>query len=309
MQNKFQILCRKGLKKSKEMKQVFNTLIIISLFAMNVAGLAAQSASHAEKLPWVRGELPKQKGNFEYMIGRGEGRSLTEARDNATNDVLVEVGNQKGVSVSGSTLQEIKSQMNFGGNKTGYSESNATVSTFKIDRQTFTLSMLKADEYYEYRGVYQVWQLYEVNIKGEAFKPVAVETTDKYGMSAGWRSMLLPSWGQFYKGKTGKGVLFLIAEAAAVGGVVYCEMNRADNFRKSQETTNLQIIKEYRNRADSWELYRNISIGAAAGIYVWNALDAALSKGKIRYAWIPDNLHLNACEIQGTYYAGIIFNF
>jgi hypothetical protein len=286
------------------MKTNFILLIFIALSSVN---LSAQSNSHAEKLPWVRGELPKQKGNFAYMIGRGEGRSLTEARDNAMNDVLAEVGNQKGVNVSGSTLQEIKSQLNFGGNKTDYSETNATVSTFKIDRQTFTLSMLKADEYYEYSGVYQVWQLYEVNIKGEAFKPVVVETTDKYGLSAGWRSAILPSWGQFYKKKTGKGVIILAAEVASVCGLTFCEIRRSDNMRKSTETTNVNITKEYRNRADSWELRRNICIGVVGGVYLFNILDAALAKGKIRY--VSENVHLKASEADGTFYYGLAINF
>jgi hypothetical protein len=219
----------------------------------------------------------------------------------------VEVGNQKGVNVSGSTLQEIKSQLNFDGNKTDYSETNATVSTFKIDRQTFTLSMLKADEYYEYSGVYQVWQLYEVNIRGDAFKAIAVETTDRYGISAGWRSAILPSWGQFYKGKTGKGVLFLTTEVAAVGSIVYFEMKHSDNIRLSQETTNLSVIKEYRDRADKWALYRNAAIGVAAGIYLWNVLDAALAKGKIHY--VSDNMHFNVSETNGMLMYGLAINF
>ncbi|MDR1881494.1 MAG: DUF5683 domain-containing protein, partial [Prevotella sp.] len=179
----------------------------------------------------------------------------------------------------------------------------------QIDRETFTLSMLKVDEYYEYNGVYQVWQLYEVNIKGEAFKPVTVETTDKYGMSAGWKSMLLPGWGQFYKGKTGKGILFLTAEIASVSGLVYCEMKRSDNVRLSQESTNLSVVREYRDRADKWALYRNVAIGCTAGIYAWNVLDAALAKGKIRYAWIPDNINLTSSESEGNYYAGISIKF
>jgi hypothetical protein len=291
------------------MKTFFYLLTVAALLVAGCPGLRAQNRSHAEKLPWVLGELPGQKGNFEYMIGRGEGRSLTEARDNAMNDVLVEVGNQKGVNVSGNTLQEIKSQMNFDGGRSDYTETNATVSTFKIDRQTFSLSMLKVDEYYEYNGVYQVWQLYEVNLKGDPFKPLAIETTDRYGMSAGWRSALLPGWGQFHKGRVGKGVLFLTAEVAAISGLVYCEMKRSDNIRLSQETTNLNIIKEYRDRADSRELQRNICIGVAAGVYVWSVLDAALSKGKIRYAWIPDDLHLTGAQEPGYYYAGINFNF
>ena len=86
-------------------------------------------------------------------------------------------------------------------------------------------------------------------------------------------------------------------------------MRRADNMRKSQETTNISIVKEYRNRADKWELYRNISIGAAAGVYLWNVLDAALARGKIRYAKIPKNMHLTAMQNNGYYSYGVAFNF
>jgi hypothetical protein len=80
------------------------------------------------------------------MTGRGEGRSLTEARDHAMNDVFVEAGNRKGVHVSGNTLQEIKSKMNFSDDKSDYIESNATISSFTIGRETFALAMLKVDE-------------------------------------------------------------------------------------------------------------------------------------------------------------------
>jgi hypothetical protein len=86
-------------------------------------------------------------------------------------------------------------------------------------------------------------------------------------------------------------------------------MKRSDNTRLSQETTNINIVKEYRDRADTWALRRNICIGAAVGIYAWNVLDAALAKGKIRYAWIPDNLHLSASEQFGNYYCGLSINF
>lgn len=285
-------------------------LFVGFMLMLSVSATWAQSNSHSEKLPWVIGEFPAQKGNFEYKVGSGEGHSLTEARNNAMNDILVEVGNLNGIKVSGSTAQEIISKESFDGNKSNYYESNTTVHRFQIDGQTFVLSMQKADEYYEYNnGKYQVWQLYEVNVKGESFKPVIVQTTDKYGFKAGWRSMLVPGWGQFYKRKVGKGVFFLTTEIAAASGIVVCEIMRSNNVRKSKETTNIKIVKEYRKRADNWELGRNITIGALAGVYLWNVLDAALAKGKIHYAWIPENLHLTGYAYQGTYYTGFSINF
>ena len=287
------------------------SVLIIMIVVLGCANVWAQSQhSHAERLPWVKGQFPKKQGNYEYMVARGSGSTLAEARDNAVNDLLMDLGNNAGVSVNSSTISEIKSQLNFDGKNTEYTEGNSSVSTFKIDREGFNASFSKAGEYYERSGSgYELWALYEVSQSGSSFKPYIPEYTDQYGMSAALRSAIVPGWGQFHKGKTGKGILFLTTEIAAVSSVVFFEMKRSDNVRLSQETTNLSIIKEYRDRADKWALYRNVAIGAAAGVYVWNVLDAALAKGKIRYAWIPENMHLNGSECMGYYCYGMSFNF
>jgi len=271
---------------------------------------AQSQNSHSERLPWVKGQFPEKKGNFEYMVARGSGSTIAEARENALNDLLIDLGNNAGVSVNSSTISEIKSQMNFDGRKTDYSEDNTSVSTFKIEREGFNASFSKASEYYERsRTGYELWALYEVSKSGASFKPYIPEYTDQYGMRAAWRSAIIPGWGQFHKGKTGKGIFFLSAEVAAVSSAIFFETKRSDNVRKSQEATNLDIVKEYRNRADNWELYRNIAIGTAAGVYVWNVLDAGLSKGKIRYAWIPDNLHLTTSNYNDMCFYGVGINF
>ena len=109
--------------------------------------------------------------------------------------------------------------------------------------------------------------------------------------------------------KTGKGVFFLSAEVVAVSTIAVFEIKRSDNMRKSQETTSMTITKEYRDRADKWALMRNAAIGVAGGIYVWNVLDAALAKGKIKYAWIPDNMQLKYSEDMWLAYYGVAFNF
>jgi len=266
--------------------------------------------SHPERLPWVKGQFPPKKGSYEYMLARGSGNTLAEARENALNDLLVDLGNNAGVSVNSSTISEIKSQLNFDGRNTDYQEGNTTVSTFKIDRDGFKSSFTKASEYYERSGNrYELWALYEVSQSGASFKPYIPEYTDQYGMGAAWRSAIVPGWGQFHKGKTGKGIFFLAAEVAAVSSAIFFETKRSDNMRKSRENTDLGIIKEYRNRADKWALYRNVAIGAAAGVYAWNVLDAGLAKGKIRYAWIPDNLHLTTSNYNDVCFYGVGINF
>jgi hypothetical protein len=270
---------------------------------------AQSNASHPDRLPWVDGVFPAKKGAFEYRVARGEGATLSDARNDAFNGMLADLGNKAGVKVNSQTLSEIKSNQNYRTDSENYQESVVNVTMYKIDREGFKVSFSKVSEYYEYaRGRYLLWELYEVS-SGAAFTVIIPEYTTHYGGTALWRSMILPGWGQFHKKKVAKGVIILTTEITAISGLAYCEIRRSDNWRKSAETTNMKIIKEYRNRADSWELRRNIFIGAAAGIYLWNVLDAALAKGKLKYAWMPDNLNLFANELNGYYYCGLSLNF
>ncbi|MDR2810779.1 MAG: DUF5683 domain-containing protein [Tannerellaceae bacterium] len=275
----------------------------------NHALFAQSGASHPDKLPWVDGEFPAKRGAFEYHVARGEGATLSGARNDAFSGLLADLGNQAGVTVNSQTIAEIKSSLNYNAGSENYQESTSNVTTHRIDREGFKASFTKVSEYYEYAlGRYLLWELYEVSA-GAAFTAVIPEYTTHYGGSALWRSMIIPGWGQFHKKKVTKGVIMLTAEVAAISGLAFCELRRSDNWRKSTETTNVNIAKEYRNRADSWELRRNIFVGAAAGVYLWNVLDAAMAKGKLKYAWVPDNLNLITNGSNGYYYCGLSIDF
>jgi hypothetical protein len=280
---------------------------ILGLYCPDI--LAQSNKSRPDKLPWVDGMFPAKKGAFEYRVAQGEGATLSDARKDAFSGLLNDLGNQFGkTTINSQTIAEIKSSLNYTPGSEKYDEDTKTVTTHRIDREGFKVSFTKVSEYYEYNhGRYLLWELYEV--APEEFTAVRPEYTTHYGGSALWRSMVIPGWGQFHKKKTGKGILFLATEAVAVSGVAFCEIRRSDNWRKSTETTNINITKEYRNRADSWQLRRNIFIGAAAGMYLWNVLDAALAKGKLKYAWVPDNLNLFVNETNGYYYCGLSFDF
>jgi hypothetical protein len=242
------------------------------------------------------------------MISQGEGQSLKDARLDAIDGLLINLGDKAGVKLSSRTKAELKSELEQSNEGVNLHESNIQTSTFNIDREEIKVSFVKVGEYYEYdRGYYHLWELYEVSNSG-SFKAYIPEYTDRYGPDAGWKSALLPGWGQFYKGNTLKGVLLLTAEAVSVSGLAYSESRRSDNMRMSMETTNMTLVKEYRSRADSWEQRRNILIGTSIGIYVLNILDAALAKGKIKYLY-SGKLHFTASNIQGNSFYGLAYNF
>ena len=52
------------------------------------------------------------------------------------------------------------------------------------------------------------------------------------------------------------------------------------NIKKMNSTNNVDLKKMYADKANTYTTVRNISIGAAVAVYVWNVLDALLYKDK-----------------------------
>ena len=110
--------------------------------------------------------------------------------------------------------------------------------------------------------------------------------TSKYG-AAGLLSVI-PSVGQFYKGSYVKGGLILGGEIIAAGGIILCENTRASYIKKMHEQP--KYAAEYNSLADSWETGRNICIGVAAAIYVYNLIDALVTPGARRVKVEPSRV-------------------
>ena len=125
--------------------------------------------SHPDRLPWVEGDLPPVKGGYDYRIARGEGSTLTQARSNAFNDILTDIGNKAGIDVNSRSIQEIRSSSGYENGASTYKEGETNVTTYTIDRKGFRAQITKVSEYYEYAGgTYRIWELYEVS-QGEKF--------------------------------------------------------------------------------------------------------------------------------------------
>jgi len=282
----------------------------IILFYFGMFGLLTALGQTYGRLPWVNGTFPKPKNGFEYRVASGDASTLGEAQKIARSNFLETISSQAGVKITPHVILNESNRTVTNNNTTDMTEVIDFKKTTVIEGKTVNIAFVQVSECYEYKnGRYQLWELYEVSTNSENFKPYIPEFTDQWGLRAALRSAIIPGWGQFYKGKTGMGFLFLSTEVVAVSGIVYCETQRSDNMRKSLETSSLSVIKEYRSRADDWALDRNIAIGAAVGIYAWNVLDAYLSKGKNRYAWIPDNVHLTASQYDDLCYYGVAFDF
>ena len=111
-----------------------------------------------------------------------------------------------------------------------------------------------------------------------AYYLVISKTAAKNGV-AGLLS-IVPGMGQFYKGSTVKGSIFLGLSAAAVTGIIVCESTRSSYVNKSIEQPKYK--KEYTTKADNWQTARNICIGVGGAIWVWNIIDALTAKSAKR---------------------------
>ena len=112
-------------------------------------------------------------------------------------------------------------------------------------------------------------------------------TTSQYGVHGLWRSMIVPGWGQFYKGSKAKGAMFLGGTAALAGGMVYFQSRITNSRSLATQTYNPEHLRIYSRRISNFSTARNCCIGAAAALYVWNLVDAVVAPGARRVVVKP----------------------
>lgn len=124
--------------------------------------------------------------------------------------------------------------------------------------------------------------LYQVAAPGTTTPFENAHLTTAYGARGLWRSAIIPGWGQFHKGANLKGGLILGGCALLAGGIVFTENQRADYDRKIKRTHDIGLIRSYTTKKDHFATARNICIGAAAALYLYNLIDAVAAPGARR---------------------------
>jgi hypothetical protein len=286
------------------MKKTCFFVLTLSLLVFGHAPALAQSG----KMPWVDGVFPPVYGPYEYRVARGEGASLSAARDDALYSFLTDLGNIAGVSITSRTLSEIKRSLKYQNGGSDYNESESSTTTYRIDREGFKASFIKVGECYERAGtgagtVYRVWELYEYSSR-KSFTPYIPEYTGRYGADAFWRSMLFPGWGQLYKGSRAKGLSIIGGEAVFVGGLVAAENLRVSYLKKIAETHNTDHIRIYANKANTMETVRNLCIAGTAALYLYSLIDAVASPGNMHL--VDRNRSVAFYPVAGDASAGVV---
>lgn len=93
---------------------------------------------------------------------------------------------------------------------------------------------------------------------------------------------VIPGLGQLYKGQTTKGYVILGSEIFFAGAAVYFETQRVhchNMIGKTNDISDSWNWGSWRSKANGWRNFRNGALGLFAGVYIYNLIDAATSKG------------------------------
>lgn len=261
--------------KHNVLKQVCLCLLLF-IFPLTVQGI---EKSDKIKPKWLTQEVPESKsGTYIFVKAHGMGASIAEAKQIAFVDLSQKLESERGMTINTNLeISEILTQKSTSTN-TEYKQEI----TLDVNEQgrLIRITCREIDDYWvKSDGKFYIDILYTVTLNN-AYSSYDddIKITNKYG-AAGFLS-IIPGVGQMYKGSYKKGIGILAGEIIAAGGILLCENTRTSYVKKMVEQP--QYASEYNTRADSWETGRNICIGVAAALYVYNIIDAFTSNGAKR---------------------------
>lgn len=245
----------------------------------------AKSPSSEKPRPQWLHKLPKPSNpSFTYETTSATAESLDIAREKCLAELIIGSGLQNGiVAISTNNSSEKLSQVWQNGKLSEHVSYDSHTST-QTHYDAVKLHVKNIAEYWTINeeGYYFLTKLYARSTMETTPVFDDTELTTRYGARGLWRSAIIPGWGQFYKGAHLKGGLILGGCAVFAGGAVFMENQRADYVRKISRTHNNELINKYATKQDHFAAARNICIGTAVAIYIYNLIDAIAAPGARR---------------------------
>lgn len=279
-------------------------IMAIILFSSDIA---YAKKSDRLKPKWLTQTLPESKsGTYMFVRSHGQGRTLAGAKQMAFVSMSQKLEVERGLTVT--TDVKVSEELSYSGSSSGSDyRQEITLNVVESGRK-LEIVCREIDDYWVLKGdVYEVDVLYTVTDKssyGGSYDD-EISITTRYG-AAGFLSVI-PGGGQFYKGSVAKGSLILAGSVAAAGGIILCENTRASYIKKMIEQP--KYAAEYNALADRWETGRNVCIGAAAAIYVYNLIDAFLSDGAKRVVVRSNRVKVTPYADSKSMGLSLAFNF
>ena len=266
------------------MKRILDfCLLVMGILLVGTVG-AQPLKSDRLKPQWLHRPPVTQSSTLEYVVDVAFGKSVDEARTASLNGIVASTGFQKGVLVRSDYKTETVDRKVWKDGKLIDYTSDTFIVNSDISGKDVQLYIKDIDEYWAYTkdGNVQLTKLYAKSISEKFYGFENLEVTTKYGAKGLWRSVIIPGWGQFHKGDNLKGTLFLGGTAACAVSIIITEAQRSDYSRRLTQTHDINQIKNYQTKRDNAATARNVCIGAAGALYVYNLIDAMVAPGARR---------------------------
>ncbi len=267
----------------------------------------------AQKPAWINNTPKELNHTYKFIEIISSGTTLESARNDAKDRLTDNQQLADGVRITRKTREQ--TNINKTKNNNEALQTNMQQKIFidmTIDGEKYDLQANRIDEYAKVKnGRVELHTLFQVaTCDNPVFDNVYI--TEKYGFAPVAMS-LLPGAGQIYKGSYLKGGCILGSEILCAAGIILCESQRADYKNKVKEQP--RFAKTYNTKANNWAIGRNLCIGMAGAIYIYNLIDAAISSGarrvkikqsgKATFSYKPffilDNMNKSSAGINLTY--------
>lgn len=246
------------------------------LFVFMMGGLTMS----AQKPKWIGNTPVETNSTYKFVEIVSNGASIGSARANALSMLAQDeqLSHAVEANVNTGVLTNISQKVN-NGTISEQIEDDMAIDV-QLNGKSYRLQAQKVDEYVEGKryGEIILHTLYMVALSDNPIFD-KVYLSSSYGLSPVFMS-IIPGFGQWYKGSKTKGICMFATEAAAVASIIICDNQKASYIKKMKEQP--KFAKEYSGKADNWETGRNICIGVAAGVWVYNLIDAVVAKGNRR---------------------------
>lgn len=260
--------------------------VLLLMLSLGFSGKVSAQYAKSEKIrpQWLH-KLPKPTNStFVYETDFATGKSLDDARMKSLNGLIAASGFESGVVVlSDYKSKTVDSKVYSNGKLTDY-QADAFEVNSQVKGNEVRLHVKSVAEYWtrDVNGTVNLTTLYAKSLNTTPNFDNVELTTSYASDPATWGLALIPGAAQFHKGSYLKGGLILGGSVVLIGGIIFTENQRADYIRKISGTHDANIKRSYITKSDHFATGRNICIGAAAALYVYNLIDAIVAPGARR---------------------------
>jgi len=230
--------------------------------------------------PWVRGEVPPTRGNYEWRVASGADR-MEALRDfqfflgqfmgcvptlRIVTDLFIDQANPDRQQVDAVSIQGI---------------------TECVGREVWALRAREVVTTDPATGRPRTFHLYQYSTVGE-FRPhhLNYRLEAAYNKSRANALSFVPfGAAQFYKGDKGMGTFFLASQAVALASAGLTWKLSDNYYADFLRERNPAQKAEYKRLSENMETMFYVSLGIAGGLYVWQMLDGLFVNRGNRDNW------------------------